>query len=65
MSNAFDVRSLKWPIRGGSAQKGYLFQASGILRVGKSLKGLTDSIYGCERDKKTFCFSNLFVLKSQ
>ena len=22
--------SLKWPIRGGSAQKGYLFQASGI-----------------------------------
>ena len=24
------VYSLYWPIRGGSAQKGYLFQASGI-----------------------------------
>ena len=26
--------SLWWPIRGGSTQKGYLFQASGIWKVG-------------------------------
>ena len=28
--------SLSWPIQGGSARKGYLFQASGIKRVGIS-----------------------------
>ena len=45
---------LCWPVRGGSARKGYLFQASGIwkgreichLGLWKYPKGLTDEFYG-------------------
>ena len=29
----------------------------------KDLKGLTGSFYGCEKDKKTFWFSDLFIFK--
>ena len=54
---------------GGSARKGYFFQASGIWEVGvllvevsviyclwKDLKGLTVAFYGREKYKKTFWF---------
>ena len=30
LAEALGGYSLEWPIRGGSARKGYLFQASGI-----------------------------------
>ena len=63
---------LKWPIWGGSARKRGLFQAPGILKVGvtlvkvcktcgKSVMAVPGAFYGCEKNKKTFWFSDLFI----
>ena len=64
--------SLWWPVRRGSARKGYLFQASGI-RVGKSVisvgknwgpEGLTDAFFYLKKSrKKTFKTVQLEQLK--
>ena len=63
--------SLWWPIRGGSARKGYLFQASGIwkgreicyLGLWKGPKGPTDEFYGFIKSRKRSIFVNDSYLK--
>ena len=62
------VDYLRRPVRGGSARKGYLFQASGIWKVReichlglwKYPKGLTDEFYGFINSKKP----SIFVIDS-
>ena len=50
--------SIEWPIRGGSARKGYLFKASGIIeRVGVSLVEVYERVgksvtVTCDRTQK-------------
>ena len=59
---------LCWPVRGGSARKGYLFQASGLwkgrkirhLGLWKYPKGLIDEFYGFIHSKKP----SIFVIDS-
>ena len=62
---------------GGSARNGYLFQASGIWKGEdfmslwkdrdtcqlRSVKWLTNTTYGCEKDRTISWFSDLFVFK--
>ena len=71
----------KWPIREGSVQKGYFFQACQVyervrislvegvenlsVRYEKGPTGLRNAFHDCEKVKKTFYFCDLFIFLRQ